>query len=81
MIDLLEVFSSLLLRCRNHKLGPLITLRQGQKRTGAAAVTGTYCVCVHCGKEFAYDWEQMRMIDPNPGPVKLLVAKAAGKSS
>ncbi|MGH9565791.1 MAG: hypothetical protein ACRD4F_04720 [Candidatus Angelobacter sp.] len=62
-------------------MGPLITLRQGQKRTGAAAVTGTYCVCVHCGKEFAYDWEKMRMIDPDSGAVRMLAAKAAGKFS
>lgn len=24
--------------------------------------TGTYVVCLDCGKEFAYDWEQMKVL-------------------
>jgi hypothetical protein len=26
--------------------------------------TGTYVVCLDCGKEFPYDWQQMRIIRP-----------------
>lgn len=38
-----------------------ITNRKGQRRSGNAQ-SGTYVVCLDCGKEFAYDWQKMRMI-------------------
>jgi len=52
-----------LLGCRHRKTTPLITIRPGQPRTGTASLTGTYCVCLSCGKEFAYDWQAMRFLD------------------
>ena len=44
---------------RNYSF-PLTT--RGKRRTGAAAATGTYVVCLDCGKEFAYDWQQMKVL-------------------
>ncbi len=41
-----------------------ITVRPGARRSRAAAVTGTYVVCLDCGKEFAYDWHEMKIVDP-----------------
>jgi len=41
-----------------------ITVRPGSRRTRAAAVTGTYVVCLDCGKEFAYDWQEMKIVEP-----------------
>ena len=41
-----------------------ITAKPGQRRSQAASVTGTYVVCLDCGKEFAYDWQQMRFVHP-----------------
>ena len=38
-----------------------ITVRRGE-RSAAAAVTGTYVVCLSCGKELPYDWKQMKVI-------------------
>ncbi len=35
---------------------------RGQRRSGAAAATGTYVVCLDCGKEFPYDWQQMKVV-------------------
>ena len=35
---------------------------KGARRSGAAAQTGTYVVCLDCGKEFAYDWQEMKVI-------------------
>jgi hypothetical protein len=32
-------------------------------RSGASALTGTYVACLDCGTEFAYDWDEMRVID------------------
>jgi hypothetical protein len=34
-----------------------------QRRSEAASITGTYVVCLACGKEFAYDWEAMKVIN------------------
>jgi len=39
-----------------------ITVRKGQRRSRAAQVTGTYVVCLDCGKEFPYDWQEMRVV-------------------
>jgi predicted protein tyrosine phosphatase len=32
-------------------------------RSAAARLTGTYVVCLDCGKEFAYDWNEMTVIE------------------
>jgi hypothetical protein len=37
-------------------------------RRGAAAATGTYIVCLDCGKEFAYDWKTMKVVSAKPKP-------------
>ena len=37
------------------------TVRQGA-RSAAASVTGTYVVCLDCGKEFPYDWKSMKVV-------------------
>ena len=39
-----------------------ITTRRGQRRSPAASVTGTYVVCLDCGKEFPYDWHEMKVV-------------------
>lgn len=39
-----------------------ITVRPGLRRNKAASLTGTYVVCLDCGKEFAYDWTEMRVV-------------------
>ncbi len=41
-------------------------------RTAAASVTGTYVVCLHCGQELPYDWDEMKVVTPasaTPGSV------------
>jgi hypothetical protein len=38
-----------------------ITSKPGH-RAKAAKATGTYVVCLDCGKEFAYDWNQMKVV-------------------
>jgi hypothetical protein len=40
-----------------------ITVRPGTRRSTAASLTGTYVVCLDCGKEFAYDWQQMKVVE------------------
>jgi hypothetical protein len=38
------------------------TAKSGQRRGVAAALTGTYVVCLDCGKEFPYDWQEMKIV-------------------
>jgi predicted transcriptional regulator len=42
------------------------TVKSGQRRSEAASVTGTYVVCLSCGKEFPYDWRNMKVVAPEP---------------
>jgi hypothetical protein len=53
------------------------TNRSGQRRSPAAALTGTYVVCLDCGKEFPYDWQEMKVLDSKPARSKALATKAA----
>lgn len=39
-----------------------ITVRGKSRRTQAASLTGTYVVCLDCGKELPYDWKEMKVI-------------------
>lgn len=36
--------------------------RSGSRRNPAASLTGTYVVCLDCGKELPYDWQDMKVI-------------------
>jgi len=54
-------FFDVLLRCPHKKLSFPITFR-GARRPRAASLTGTYVVCLRCGHEFPYDWNQMKVI-------------------
>jgi hypothetical protein len=57
-----------------------ITARAGKKKSPAAALTGTYVVCLDCGKEFPYDWKEMKVIRPEtaiPSPTPVQVPSTA----
>jgi len=58
MANLVEM----LFGCWHKNVSFPITTKPGARRQPAAQVTGTYVVCLDCGKEFAYDWDQMRMV-------------------
>jgi len=45
----------------NHYSFP-ITVKSGARRARAASLTGTYVVCLDCGRELPYDWEDMKVI-------------------
>jgi hypothetical protein len=36
------------------------------RRSPAASLTGTYVVCLDCGKEFPYDWQAMKIVRTKP---------------
>jgi predicted transcriptional regulator len=43
------------------------------------AVSDTYVVCLDCGKEFPYDWQQMKRVAPARHRVDLVVGESAGE--
>ena len=55
-----------------------ITVKKG-RRSPAASVTGTYVVCLDCGKEFPYDWKEMRIVAP--GGERVAVTSLATKEA
>jgi hypothetical protein len=48
--------------CRHSHYSFPITVRRGMRRNSAALLTGTYVACLDCGKEFAYDWNEMKVM-------------------
>jgi DNA-directed RNA polymerase subunit RPC12/RpoP len=63
MLNLLDV----LFQCRHKRCTFPLSSKPGQRRSGTAAVTGTYYVCLDCGKEFAYDWQTMEIVKVKAG--------------
>jgi hypothetical protein len=58
------------------------THKRGERRSGAAAQTGTYVVCLDCGREFAYDWQRMKIVSARAtGPVAQRQLEIEAKAS
>jgi hypothetical protein len=73
MASLLDV----LFGCSHKNFSFPITKKPGQRHSAAASVTGTYVACLDCGKEFPYDWHEMKVIESNPKKIKALAANTA----
>jgi hypothetical protein len=48
--------------CHHSRYSFPVTIRGVGRRPQAGALTGTYVACLDCGKEFPYDWQEMRVI-------------------
>jgi len=48
--------------CRHSRYSFPVTIRRATRRPAAATLTGTYVACLDCGKEFPYDWQEMKVI-------------------
>jgi hypothetical protein len=49
--------------CRHARYSFPVTVRGcNSRRPQAAMLTGTYVACLDCGREFPYDWQDMKMI-------------------
>jgi hypothetical protein len=76
-----DVFN-MLFGCWHSNYSFPITARKGnQARPLAASVTGTYVVCLDCGKEFPYDWNEMKVLSGEPEhihPAPLTAETVAG---
>lgn len=69
-------FLDILFGCYHKNFSFPLTKKRGQRLSRAATLTGTYVVCLDCGKEFAYDWDEMKVIDSKAGSFEGLPAKA-----
>ena len=45
---------------------PITAKGRARGCNAAASLTGTYVVCLDCGKEMPYDWRAMRVLAPVP---------------
>lgn len=52
--------------CRHSNYSFPITTKPALRRTAAAAITGTYVVCLDCGTELPYDWSEMHVLGVTP---------------
>jgi len=64
--------------CRHSRYSFPLTVRPGSRRSASSRV-GTYVVCLDCGREFSYDWQQMRFARPEAAksPRPLVTKEAA----
>jgi hypothetical protein len=59
MAKLIDVFFG----CRHSRYSfPVTVRRRMARRPQAGALTGTYVACLDCGREFPYDWQEMKVI-------------------
>ena len=49
--------------CRHARYSFPLTIRANSRRATSASRIGTYVVCLDCGREFAYDWQAMKVVD------------------
>jgi hypothetical protein len=52
--------------CRHANYSFPQTAKAGKRRNLAASLTGTYVVCLDCGHEFSYDWQNMKIVEGIP---------------
>lgn len=62
--------------CSHRNFSFPLTKRGGQ-RGSLATATRTYVVCLDCGQEFPYDWQEMKVVYGKAGRLKTMPSKAA----
>jgi tRNA U38,U39,U40 pseudouridine synthase TruA len=60
--DLFAALWDVFFGCRHQHYSFPISNKILKQRSPAPGATGSYVVCLDCGKEFAYDWEQMKVV-------------------
>jgi hypothetical protein len=73
---MMERIFDFLFGCSHEHYSFPMTSKSTQRRSTAASLTGTYVVCLDCGKEFPYDWQKMKLLSAS-APQHRGVAKAA----
>ena len=67
--------------CRHSHYSFPITVRSRSRRISAASLTGTYVACLDCGKEFPYDWQDMKVITSVAATRPRVTALARGEAA
>jgi hypothetical protein len=67
----------LLFGCRHPRYSFPVTVRGAARRPQAALLTGTYVACLDCGREFPYDWQEMKVISSSAEKRHYIAAVAA----
>ncbi len=68
----------LLFGCYHRNLSFPLTAKGERRRSAAASVTGTYVVCLDCGKDFPYDWRAMKVLGAPTPEAEPAVGSTAG---
>jgi hypothetical protein len=67
--------------CRHSRYSFPMTIRAGSLRATTATRTGTYVVCLDCGREFGYNWQDMKVVAPRPTGTLATIGAPARKST
>ena len=67
--------------CRHSRYSFPITIRAGSRRAATAARTGTYVVCLACGREFGYDWQDMKIVGSRTNELRAVAGSQARESA
>jgi hypothetical protein len=59
-------FVDVLFGCTHKRLTFPMTTRRARNES-RIAVNETYVACLHCGREFPYDWNRMKIVDTRKG--------------
>ena len=76
IVELFESFFG----CKHSHYSFPISVRPSSHRNAAARLTGTYVACLDCGKEFPYDWQEMKVIY-SPAEQREYVASLAHRAA
>ncbi len=63
--------------CTHKRITFPITIRPSLKRGKNTPPSGTYVVCLDCGREFAYDWKEMKILGRRENVVTIPATAAA----
>jgi len=70
-----SIFNSLFGCSHQRTTFPITPKRRNTGFTASSARANAYVVCLDCGKEFAYDWQAMRIGQPVVAPVATVEAQ------
>ncbi len=73
-----SIFNSLFACSHQRTTFPLTPSRRSGYQAPGASRHGTYVVCLDCGKEFAYNWDEMRVGVTLPNNTERLAPVAEG---
>lgn len=60
---MIEALFTLLFGCWHRRMSWPITRKRDPKQPMGESQTGTYVVCLDCGREFSYDWTRMKVVE------------------